>query len=297
MPSVWSRGAGVVVIVGVIAAGLALVTGQQFVAGYLDAARHLETPETSSQPAELRSAAPAQSTTVSPAPALSETPSPAAAETPAPASPQASPSPAPLTLGDKLSHLLGEVAVIPERPNPPGYDRDCSPGSGCVFGTEWNDATDAPDSRNGCDTRNDVLRRDLVDTTIDPGTNGCVVRRGVLHDPYTGRRIQFERGWGSSLAVQIDHLIPLAAAWDLGAWQWSPARRATFANDTKYELLAVDGPTNMAKVDGTPASWLPPNKAFRCEYGVRYIEASLYWQLPITAADAEVLTHVARTCR
>nr|WP_255668779.1 HNH endonuclease family protein [Aeromicrobium duanguangcaii] len=146
---------------------------------------------------------------------------------------------------------------------------------------------------NGCDTRNDVLRRDLTEVVIDPGTNDCVVRRGTLHDPYTGRSIAFERGWGSSLAVQIDHLIPLAAAWDLGAASWPRERREAFANDVKDELLAVDGDANQDKRDSTPGDWLPPNRAFRCEYGIRYVRTSLRWGLPITSADHGALGRVA----
>lgn len=197
----------------------------------------------------------------------------------------------------RLLALLHEVTVVPSRPNVPGYERDCGPGEGCVFGTAWNDDTSAPLGHNGCDTRNDVLRRDLTDIEVDADTNGCVVRSGTLLDPYTGRAIDFVRGYYTSTDVQIDHLIPLAAAWDLGAWEWSPERRAAFANDVEHELLAVDGPSNLSKVDSTPASWLPPNKAFRCEYGTLYLEASIFWDLPITAADADVLLHVARKCR
>lgn len=192
-----------------------------------------------------------------------------------------------------LLSLLGAVEVVPLRPNVPGYERSCSPGDGCVFGTAWNDATSAPSGRNGCDTRNDVLRRDLHNVVIDSGTNGCVVRRGTLDDPYTGRTIQFERGWGSSLAVQVDHLIPLAAAWDLGAASWPRARREAFANDVEHELLAVDGPTNEEKSDDTPSDWLPPHRAFRCEYAVRYVLASTHWKLPLTQADHSAITRVA----
>ncbi|WP_166139435.1 HNH endonuclease family protein [Nocardioides ochotonae] len=164
-----------------------------------------------------------------------------------------------------------------------------------MFGTEWNDATDAPMSRNGCDTRNDVLARDLTRLVIDPGTHDCVVRRGVLRDPYTGRTTAFERGYYTSAEVQIDHLIPLAAAWDLGASTWPQSRRETFANDVEHELLAVDGAANQAKSDMTPGEWLPPNLAFHCEYSIRYTRASVYWQLPITTADRAAMEEVARS--
>ncbi|CAN5279547.1 hypothetical protein BH09ACT11_BH09ACT11_06630 [soil metagenome] len=149
---------------------------------------------------------------------------------------------------------------------------------------------------NGCDTRNDVLRRDLVDKVIDPDTNGCVVLSGLLRDPYTGNAITFERGWETSRAVEIDHIIPLAAAWDMGAWRWRQADRETFANDVTRELIAVYGPANQAKVDGTPEAWMPTNSTFRCEYGIRYLRASISWNLPITRADKDVLRDTATTC-
>lgn len=194
---------------------------------------------------------------------------------------------------ETLAQLLTRVDIVPARPNRRGYDRDCSPGSGCVFGTAWNDDTDAPLGRNGCDTRNDVLRQDLVDTVIDPKTRGCVVRRGTLHDPYTGRTIRFERGWNTSIEVQIDHLVPLAAAWDLGAADWPRDRREAFANDVRFELLAVDGLANQAKSDGTPSEWLPPDLSFHCAYAIRYLRASIHWRLPVSRADHDALTRIA----
>lgn len=221
--------------------------------------------------------------------------------TPVPApTPAVPPTPVqtpPARMDDKttLLSLLSEVEVVPARPNAPGYDRSCSPGAGCVFGTEWNDATDAPMGHNGCDTRNDVLGRDLVDVVTKNGTNDCVVLRGVLNDPYTGRSMAFERGWNTSIRVQIDHLIPLAAAWDLGAADWPESRREAFSNDVEHELLAVDGNTNMAKGDQTPADWLPPNPAFQCEYGIRYLRASLHWRLPVSRDDADAIRRVAES--
>ena len=242
--------------------------------------------------------------------ALAGTDKPADGVTASPPPPQADASPSPSETmpsatasspGGADSHsellrLLGKVSVDSERPQARGYDRDCSPGAGCVFGPAWTDDSDARLGHNGCDTRNDVLRKDLVDIIVDRGTNGCVVRSGTLHDPYTGASIAFLRGFNTSRAVEIDHVIPLAAAWDMGASTWSLRRRIAFANDVDHELIAVDGPANQQKSDSTPASWLPPNKAYRCEYGIKYLQASLAWKLSITQADKEVLALATRTC-
>ena len=195
--------------------------------------------------------------------------------------------------GEELLALLDRVEVVPARPQVDGYDRDCGPGDGCVFGPDWSDATDAPLSRNGCDTRNDVLRLTLLEVRTEPGSHDCDVVAGTLLDPYTGERLDYATR-GSE--IHVDHLVPLAAAWDLGAWRWSPALRATFANDVRRELVATSADANLAKGDSTPASWLPPARGYRCTYLARYLEVSLHYDLPITRADATVIRHATRTC-
>ncbi|MGN6446281.1 HNH endonuclease family protein [Amnibacterium sp.] len=154
------------------------------------------------------------------------------------------------------------------------------------FGAAWLDV-----DRNGCDTRDDVLRRDLVDVT---GTR-CTVRSGVLHDPYTGSTIRFTRGARTSSAVQIDHVVPLGDAWQTGAQGWTQAKRIELANDP-VELLAVDGPTNEQKGDGDAATWLPPNKAFRCSYVARQIGVKHAYGLWVTPAEKAAMEQVLRSC-
>jgi hypothetical protein len=195
-----------------------------------------------------------------------------------------------------IAALLDQVQIVDERPNQPGYDRDCSRGRACVFGPAWQEFKGLP-GRNGCDQRNDVLRvqmrKDTV--TVKPGTNGCVVLSGTLDDPYSGREIRFRRT--APLTVQIDHVYPLAAAWDMGANRWTLAQRRQFANDTARNLLAVDGDENHDKSDQTPAEWLVPhNPVYRCTYVAKYLRVAVDWRLPITKADAAAIRKVARNC-
>ena len=164
-----------------------------------------------------------------------------------------------------------------------GYERD-------LFGQAWADV-----DRNGCDTRNDILRRDLTRTTLKPGTRGCVVLKGTLNDPYTGTVIAFVRGQGTSNAVQIDHVVALSDAWQKGAQRWSTARRTAFANDP-LNLLAVDGPTNQRKGDGDAATWLPPRKAFRCAYVARQIAVKQRYALTVTLAERDAMVRVLTAC-
>jgi Protein of unknown function (DUF1524)/Excalibur calcium-binding domain len=164
-----------------------------------------------------------------------------------------------------------------------GYSRE-------QFGDGWVDT-----DRNGCDSRNDVLARDLTAETFKPGTRDCVVASGTLADPYSGKTIAFTRGQDTSSAVQIDHVVALSDAWQKGAQQWDEAKRVAFANDG-LELLAVDGPLNGQKSDGDAATWLPPNRTYRCAYVARQVALKATWGLWVTTAERDAIADVLNTC-
>ena len=206
-----------------------------------------------------------------------------------------SPAPSPVAGSLTAAQVRAAVAALgalPVKGRAPktGYER-------AAFGPAWTDDVDVDGGHNGCDTRNDVLRRDLTAELLKPGTHGCVVLSGTLADPYTGRTIVFARGRSSSSKVQIDHVVALGDAWVTGAQQLTPTQRTTLANDP-LNLLAVDGPTNGAKGDADAASWLPPNKAFRCTYVARQVAVKQRYHLWVTPAEraqiARVLTGCAR---
>jgi hypothetical protein len=162
-----------------------------------------------------------------------------------------------------------------------GYDRD-------QFGPQWADV-----DRNGCDTRNDVLARDLTDETFEPGTGDCVVLSGTLADPYTGQLIAFVKGDGAS--VDIDHVVALSDAWQTGAFRWDEARRTALANDP-LNLLAVDYSANRQKGDGDAATWLPADKAHRCAYVARQVAVKAAYGLWVTQAEHDAIAGVLGTC-
>jgi hypothetical protein len=168
-----------------------------------------------------------------------------------------------------------------------GYQRGCSAGQACSFGPAWTDNTSAPGGHNGCDTRNDILAAQLADAARRPRSR-CIVTAGVLHDPYTGRTIHFAKSHAST--VQIDHLVPLALAWDLGANTWTRSEREAFANDERLVLLAVSGTANDAKGESGPGEWMPPNRAYRATYAERFIAVLAHYSLPVTVADKTALT-------
>ncbi len=164
-----------------------------------------------------------------------------------------------------------------------GYERD-------LFGDGWVDT-----DRNGCDTRNDILARDVTDVVLKPGTSGCVVLSGVLVDPYGGTTMGFVRGNDTSTDVQIDHVVALSDAWQKGAQRWDAATRVMFANDP-LNLLAVSGPLNQQKGDGDTATWLPPNRAFRCAYVARQVAVKAAYGLWVTPAERDAMVRVLSTC-
>jgi hypothetical protein len=207
--------------------------------------------------------------------------------------PSASPTAASGGAGARLEDLLARTRTSSAR-DLVGYDRDCGRGAGCVFGPAWTDDYDGPGGHDGCDTRNNVLQRDLTDKTFRPGTHDCVVISGTLQDPYTGRAIAFSKSAASD--VQIDHIYPLAAAYRRGAGAWPLAKRIEFANDIDLNLWAVDGSANASKGDRTPGEWMPINGTIRCDYAARFLRVAIAYDLPITSADRTSIELVAQDC-
>ena len=176
-----------------------------------------------------------------------------------------------------------EAQVTKGRAAKTGYTR-------AQFGQTWADV-----DRNGCDTRNDILYRDLTSKTFKSGTQKCVVLTGVLIDPYSGEKISFVRGVGSSMDVQIDHVVALSNAWQTGAFKLSYDKRLAFANDP-MNLLAVKGRLNSQKGDGDAATWLPPRKDIRCAYVAQQIVVKAKYKLWVTPAEKAAMVALLDKC-
>ena len=149
------------------------------------------------------------------------------------------------------------------------------------------------DSTGTCDVRNKILARDMTNVTYVENT--CKVASGTLADPYTAKTIAFTRGLDTSDDVQIDHVVALSDAWQKGAQQLTYEQRHQLANDP-LELLAVDGAINQQKGDGDAATWLPPNKAFRCSYVARQIAVKKKYSLWITRSEYDAMANVLSAC-
>lgn len=206
---------------------------------------------------------------------------------PTPGPPGTSPRTGPSARVGEVRALLAQLSVQGRAPKT-GYGRE-------QFGQRWSDDVNVESGHNGCDTRNDILRRDLTDVVVKPGTHGCLALSGRLTDPYTGQAIDFERGTRTSGRVQIDHVVALADAWQKGAQGLDPVARADFANDP-LNLLAVDGPANQRKGAGDAATWLPANTAFRCHYVARQTVVKHRYGLWVTEAERDAIDRWLGTC-
>ncbi|MCU1408940.1 MAG: hypothetical protein JWM23_1020 [Microbacteriaceae bacterium] len=178
---------------------------------------------------------------------------------------------------------LALLATIPVK----GKAAKTGYGRTTQFGAAWLDV-----DRNGCDTRNDILARDLTDTVL---AGRCTVLGGSLAEPYTGAAVRFVRGNDTSALVQIDHVVALSNAWQTGAQQLTPAQRMSLANDP-LNLLAVDGRANAQKSDGDAATWLPAVKSFRCAYVARQISVKATYGLWVAPAEHDAMARVLSSC-
>ena len=231
-----------------------------------------------SPPTSPRSAPPAPSRAPSPSAspeATPPTPGPSVTRSARPKAPATKPAP---RRGTALA-LLGTLAVKGRAPKT-GYDRD-------RFGQTWLDT-----NRNGCDTRNDILGRDMTQPQFKAGTRGCVVMVGVLADPFTGEQIRYVRG---SNTVDVDHVVSLSNSWQTGSFRWQIRKRAAFANDP-MNLLAVDMSENRSKGDGDTATWLPPNKSYRCAYVARQVSVKAKYGLWVTSPERDAMRRILRGC-
>ena len=190
--------------------------------------------------------------------------------------------PAALAAGESASTVLETLSVKGRAPKT-GYTR-------AQFGPTWSDV-----DRNGCDTRNDILTRDLTSVIYREGTRNCIVLSGTLIDPFSGETIAFTRGVTTSSQVQIDHSVALSDAWQKGAQQLSLATRTAFANDP-LNLMAVKGRLNSQKGAGDAATWLPPLKSFRCAYVARQVAVKAKYSLWVTLAEKNAIRGILSTC-
>ena len=236
----------------------------------IDASFQTESPapdESAARPSPDVTAKPSDSPSANPS--MEPSPTDSVSET-------ASPSPS----ESVESEALATLAQLPIKGRAPqtGYSRD-------LFSDGWGEYL-------GCDWRNRILARDLTSLTF---RDSCIVASGLLLDPYSGNEIEFVRGVDTSFLVQIDHVVAVSDAWQKGAQQLNSQQRYAFYNDP-LNLLAVSGSLNQQKGDSDAASWLPPNKQFRCQYVARQIAVKAKYSLWVTQAEHDAMVRILQGC-
>ncbi len=188
---------------------------------------------------------------------------------------------APASAAEQKASVVLETLLVKGRAPKTGYDRNSFGG--------WADL-----DNDSCHTRDEILMRDLQSVTFDPNES-CQVQTGTFIDPYSGTRIDFLQGRGTSNLVQIDHVVAVSDAWQKGAFKWGSATKISFYNDP-LNLLAVQGRLNSQKGDGDAATWLPPLKSYRCAYVARQIAVKAKYAIWVTTAEKSAMKTILAKC-
>lgn len=179
--------------------------------------------------------------------------------------------PTPVSGATARSYLASLTVATEDRT---GYSRDLFP--------HWITISGA------CNTRETVLKRDGSNVVTD---SACAATSGSWYSPYDGAT------WSAASDVDIDHVVPLAEAWDSGASRWSTSQRQSFANDlTRPQLIAVTDNVNQAKGDQDPATWMPSRTAYRCTYARAWVQVKYYYNLSVDSAEKSALTNYLAGC-
>lgn len=149
----------------------------------------------------------------------------------------------------------------------------------------WVDA-----DKDGCNARKEVLLAEAVDAP-DVGS-GCTLTGGTWYSAYDDRTIAGASG------LDVDHLVPLAEAWDSGANAWTAKERELYANDLDDDrhLIAVSAASNRSKADKDVREWLPPYKAYDCQYLADWVSVKARWGLSVDPAEQAAIADQAAAC-
>lgn len=188
-----------------------------------------------------------------------------------------SPSPSPSNTSVSSNALVvAQGLPVRGRATDTNYSRE-------AFGSAWKDV-----DRNGCDTRNDILQRDFTTSILKSGTGDCKVIGGTWTDPYSNESYTFDQ---APSGAQVDHVVSLKNAWQMGADLWTDQMRVEFANDP-LNLRVTIASLNQQKSDSNAASWLPPYKPGRCFFIATQVAVKAKWELYVTDSEKDVFLSI-----
>ncbi len=180
------------------------------------------------------------------------------------------------TVTTTLREAIDALPVVAE--DRTGYERTAF--------KHWVDA-----DTDGCNTRQEVLTAEAIEPPTVSGR--CTISGGIWHSYYDDTDVQGARG------LDIDHMVPLAEAWDSGASTWPARERQDYANDLgdTRSLVAVSARENRSKADQDPSQWLPSDPGARCRYIEEWTVVKSRWGLSADTGEVTTLSDLAAGCR
>lgn len=194
------------------------------------------------------------------------------------------PAPSEPSAQGAATELTNQLLQLPAGPiaPPAPYDR-------AEFGQRWADV-----DRSGCDQRNESLSSAMTEISYRAGTHDCVVETGTFHDAYDGTSWSFAKSEDGG-GVQIDHVVPLAHAWEMGAGDWTEDEREVFANEL-INLQPTAGTYNGSKGSRGPLEWMPVDETYHCTYLRRWTQIKVTWELAVTDDERTFLSDSLMVC-
>jgi hypothetical protein len=144
---------------------------------------------------------------------------------------------------------------------------------------------------NGCDSRKAVI---ISEAIVKPSVlTGCVLKGGEWLSIYDNVKVT------DAGKLDVDHMVPLAEAWDSGAQAWDAKKREVYANDQTdpRHLIAVTGGSNRSKSDRDPAEWVPTNTSYVCEYLANWVAVKARWNLSVDSKEKSAIISLNKKCK
>lgn len=157
--------------------------------------------------------------------------------------------------------------------NPVNLKRSATKYSRSLFGS-WLDT-----DKDCLNTRHEILKaRSLV--PVKMSKDGCRVVSGKWNDFY------YDEVLLKASKIDIDHVVPLKHAFDLGAGNWPKNKRVKFANDLE-NLVITNLKYNRQKGSQTPVTWMPINRDYACKYFKKWNQIKNKYDLKISQKEIE----------
>lgn len=116
----------------------------------------------------------------------------------------------------------------------------------------------------------------------------CEVRTGEWFDEYTGKVFTV------AAQIDLDHIIPLRYAHNIGGDRWPAGKKVAFANDP-MNLLLSERREIRRKAERGPSRYLPRDE-YQCAYARQWLAIAEKYELRLVNRDRNKITVLLRDC-